>query len=240
MSPTSAANTLTVICLTALSDWRWLYFVKIVWIMNMYNAFRTDNKFLIGHETNLNMRMKEGNSYLAFSISRCQDTTGWVEAVARGHSSGDDDGGGVRPWHWSYKWDSFVSCHRVSAMHCNGAPWSLLFFVHWRNAIGSRICDPKCILTLHLKYLSIMYWILHSISITPFWRYLFPTFTYVIWYRRGLSSCHLYQLLTRLNSPNTKSKQDIIKFTKNISSGPNYPHYPCLVLPRERWSVPGF
>ena len=65
--------------------------------MNMYNAFRTDNKFLIGHETNLNMRMREGNSYLAFSISRCQDTAGWVEAVARGHSSGDDDGGRVRP-----------------------------------------------------------------------------------------------------------------------------------------------
>ena len=84
MSPTSEANTLTVICLTALSDWRRLYFVKIVWIMNMYNAFRTDNKFLIGHETNLNMRMREGNSYLAFSISRCQDTAGWVEAVAPG------------------------------------------------------------------------------------------------------------------------------------------------------------
>ena len=26
----------------------------------------------------------EGNSYLAFSISRCQDTAGWVEAVAPG------------------------------------------------------------------------------------------------------------------------------------------------------------
>ena len=151
----------------------------------------------------MNMRMREGNSYLAFSISRCEDTAGWVEAVARGHSSGDDDGGGVRPWHWSYKWDSFVSCHRVAAMHCNGAPWSLLFFVaslhlfwlhcfssihfcwllYWKNAIGSRICDPKCILTLHLRYLTcIMYWILHSISITPFWRYLFPTFTDVIYW----------------------------------------------------------